>query len=306
MDIKLQNTPVDKVFFREHPFYIKRDDLLHEAFSGNKARKFYYFLENEFPTVNKLIAYGSAQANSLYSFSVLAKLKGWQLDYYVDHIAPWLQQHPAGNYKAALRNGANIIALKNQVPGGHVNEYLEQQVLPREEAALFVPEGGRCEYAEAGVKILANEIIDWVGQQALDDVKVVLPSGTGTTALFLQKNLPFEVLSCACVGGDQYLKKQFYQLSSEESHHPTILSTKRKYHFGKLYKEFYQTWSELKNETGIEFELLYDPLGWLTLMSYLDGLDKEQRKSLPAILYIHQGGLLGNETMLARYKRRKH
>lgn len=303
VDIKLQKTPVDKVLFRGRCFYIKRDDLLHEAFSGNKARKFYYFLKNDFPSVNKLIAHGSAQANSLYSLSALAKLKGWQFDYYVDHIAPWLKQNPAGNYRAALQNGANILSVQDMTSGLSVIDTIEQVVLPAESAALFVPEGGRCEHAELGVKELANEIIAWAEQQALSDLKVVLPSGTGTTALFLQKNLPFEVLSCACVGGDQYLKKQFYQLSSDVRHHPCILSTKRKYHFGKLYDEFYRVWCELKEATAIEFDLLYDPLGWLTLMAFLSDMDKLSADTFPAILYIHQGGLLGNETMLPRYQR---
>ena len=40
------NTPVDKITFRNQSFLLKRDDLLHEDFSGNKARKFYYFFKN--------------------------------------------------------------------------------------------------------------------------------------------------------------------------------------------------------------------------------------------------------------------
>ncbi len=95
----------------------------------------------------------------------------------------------------------------------------------------------------------------------------MLPSGTGTTALFLQKNLPFEVFTVACVGGSEYLKKQFFHLEKEEKYHPKIIQMPKKYHFGKLYKEFYEIWKELKAETKIEFDLLYDPLGFLALFS---------------------------------------
>ncbi len=132
----------------------------------------------------------------------------------------------------------------------------------------------------------------------------MLPSGTGTTALFLQSSfrdlqLPYEVLTCACVGDNEYLKEQFSELSSDTSHWPTILPTGKKYHFSKLYPEFYQLWQQLKLETQIEFDLLYDPLGWKSLMSYLNTIPTPE-----VVIYIHQGGLIGNESMLPRYIRK--
>ena len=83
--------------------------LLDHDFSGNKARKLYYFLQNDFPDITKLVSYGSAQSNAMYSLSVLAKMKGWDFEYFVDHIADYLKDHPQGNYKAAVDNGMKII-----------------------------------------------------------------------------------------------------------------------------------------------------------------------------------------------------
>jgi 1-aminocyclopropane-1-carboxylate deaminase len=48
---------------------------------------------------------------------------------------------------------------------------------------------------------------------------------------------------------------------------------------------------------GVEFDLLYDPHGWLTLLENPELFDNP-------LLYIHQGGLLGNESMLKRYERK--
>ena len=59
-------------------------------------------------------------------------------------------------------------------------------------------------------------------------------------------------------------------------------------------------WNELMTQGGVEFDLLYDPLGWLTLLDYLDQVCLKDWD----ILYIHQGGLLGNATMLPRYQRK--
>ena len=36
------NSPIEQIIFNEEKYFIKRDDLLHKDFSGNKARKFYY------------------------------------------------------------------------------------------------------------------------------------------------------------------------------------------------------------------------------------------------------------------------
>jgi 1-aminocyclopropane-1-carboxylate deaminase len=306
------NSRVDLVSFCQRDIYIKRDDLLPPEFNGNKARKFAFFLENDFPGIHKLVSYGSPQANSLYSLSALARRKGWQLDYYVDHIAAQVSTNPMGNYAAALDNGANIIDLSALLPANDLSchDYIERHILGtvggtdgrRDEGILFVPEGGRCQYARYGLTHLAEEIHSWAQSRNLIGLRVFLPSGTGTTALFLQQALielcsDIRVFTCAVVGGHDYLRAQFSELCLDRDVHPHILSLPKKYHFGKLYPEYFQMWQRL-NETGIDFELLYDPLGFLTLEAHLPLF------AAKPLMYLHQGGLLGNETMLPRYRRK--
>ncbi len=278
--MKFINSPIQEITFNSHKIYIKRDDLLHRDFSGNKARKFYYFLENDFPNIKKIVSHGSNQSNAMYSLSVLCKLKGWVFEYYVHHIPLYLKNNPIGNYQGALKNGMKIY--EKEVPSIF------------DEDTLFINEGGALREAQYGIKILAHEIKLWVDKNKIKDLKVFLPSGTGTTALYLQKYLPFDVLTCACVGDEEYLKKQF--LALEKNNHPKILSKQKKYYFGKIYKEFYIMYKELLKQTNIEFDLLYDCLGWLCLEKYLDNNPSEK------VLYIHQGGLLGNISMYERYR----
>jgi len=279
------NSPVQKTVFNNYEIYVKRDDLLSKEFSGNKARKFYYFLEQNFPNIKKVVSYGSAQSNAMYSLSALCKIRGWSFDYYVDHIASYLKDNPVGNYKEAINNGANII--ESEVP----------QKL--HETTMYIPEGGASKEAQYGLELLAKEIISWVEENSIKELEVFLPSGTGTTALYLQKYLPFKVLTCACVGDEEYLQKQFEEL--EKDKFPTILKRKKKYHFGKLYKEFYEMHKSLSSQMNIEFDLLYDPLGFIVLDDYLNSKDYDKNKKL---LYIHQGGLQGNISMLQRYSRK--
>ncbi len=278
-------SPIQSITFDEHHFYLKRDDLINSDFSGNKARKFYYFLQHDFPDVNKLVSYGSAQSNAMYSLSVLAKMKAWEFEYVVDHIADYLKEYPHGNYKAALDNGMKII-----------EEEIVSRTYPKN--VLFIEEGGRQKEAEFGLRALAEEIVSWQEENDLTELNIFLPSGTGTTALFLQKYLASNrVYTTACVGDENYLKKQFLELEKDENYHPKILSLEKKYHFAKLYKENYKIWLKLQQQTGVEFDLLYDPLGWRVLLAHPEVF------SIPT-LYIHQGGVLGNESMLPRYKRK--
>jgi 1-aminocyclopropane-1-carboxylate deaminase len=285
--MSLDNSPIQKITFENQSFLIKRDDLLHDDFSGNKARKFHYFLVNEFPNIDAVISYGSIQSNAMYSLSVLCKLKKWQFIYYVDHIPALLKDNPDGNYKHALENGMCVKLLQTHQTLDDI-EY---------DAAhcLFINEGGANQEAQYGLKILADEITQYKVENNIQKLKIFLPSGTGTTALFLQKYLNDEVLTTPCVGDASYLKKQFLALESDESIHPTIIPGDRKYHFGKLYKENYLLWKRLKEKLDIEFDLLYDPIG---MKVFLD-LKKEQSFNY---LYIHQGGIKGNETMIKRYK----
>jgi 1-aminocyclopropane-1-carboxylate deaminase len=287
-------SPIQSITFENHKFFLKRDDLIHPDFSGNKARKLYYFLENDFPHIKKIVSYGSAQSNAMYSLSVLAKMKGWEFEYHVDHIADYLKEHPHGNYKAALENGMKMIV------GRGVPTPTDR------DDVLFIEEGGRQKEAEYGIKLLAEEIFRWQKEQGIEKLNIFLPSGTGTTALYLQKNcsllsapcsLKTKVFTTPCVGDSEYLKKQFFELEADEACHPTILTLEKKHHFGKLYKDNYKIWLKLHQQTGVEFDLLYDPLGWRVLLAHPEVLKTP-------VLYIHQGGVLGNESMLPRYKRK--
>ena len=289
------HTPVTQHSFNGILFYLKRDDLLHPDFSGNKARKLMALMETPYPEISHLLAYGSAQANSLVSFAALAKLRGWQLEFYVDHIPSWLKANPVGNYARALQLGAKLIETRDS--GLHPRDYIAQIRVPSDNC-LFVPEGGRSPIAKQGVTALANEILDWQKQNNIENLVVALPSGTGTTAHYLHQTLKhtdIELLTCACVSDLDYLKLQMRELGA--TGYPTILGS-AKHHFGKLYRYEYLLWQSLCKQTGVEFELLYDPWMWTNLLKHQEMLQNR------TLLYIHQGGVLGNGSMQRRYMRK--
>ena len=294
MQIQL-NSKIDRVFFRDKEYFIKRDDLISKSFSGNKARKFFSLFKMDLKD-KILISRGSIQSNAMFSLSVLAKAKGVEFIYYAHHLLPHLLKNPQGNLKEALKNGMKL-RKKSFSSREEFFEFVKDEF---KERALVIDEGGRDEIAREGIWLLAREIEHWAKKEPKFNKRVFLPSGTGTTALFLQEyfvkeNIDIEVFTTPCVGSRDYLIEQFGYLIRDKKFYPKVLEPPKRYRFGKLYLEFYKVWLELQKQTQIEFDLLYDPLGWIIV-------DANQELFGNGSLYIHQGGVLGNETMVQRYQ----
>lgn len=79
--MKLSESPITQHNFNGHTFFLKRDDMLHSHFSGNKARKFMALMETQNSDIKTLISYGSAQSNAMYSLAALARLKVGHLSF---------------------------------------------------------------------------------------------------------------------------------------------------------------------------------------------------------------------------------
>ncbi|NLY03302.1 MAG: 1-aminocyclopropane-1-carboxylate deaminase [Campylobacter sp.] len=274
---------IDSFKFREIKFHLLRDDLLGE-FNGNKARKLEYFFDLDLSGITNVVSYGSSQSNAMYSLSVFAKLKGLKFKYVVNHLNSNLKANPVGNLKFALENGMELFESGKSVS----REEFALNLCDKN--SLFIKEGVAMKEAEQGFKTQARQIENLTNGQKFD---IFLPSGTGASAGYLAKHLKFKVFSCACVGDSSYLKKQLKELGLGQN--LTILNPPKKYHFGALKTELFEIYKELLDETGIEFDLIYDTVGFLTLFANL----KEFKND---ILYIHQGGILGNISQLKRYR----
>ena len=160
--------------------------------------------------------------------------------------------------------------------------------------SLFISEGVWQPQAEAGFISQARQIERWADAEG-KTVDIFLPSGTGTSAAFLAKHVKFDVYTCPCVGDASYLKSEIEALTPNSK--ARILQPPKKYHFGDLKPELYQIWREVCEQTEIEFELIYDPVGFLTMIANPGAFKNE-------ILYIHQGGALGNISQKLRYERK--
>lgn len=285
--INWQDSVTDTIRFSGQNYFLKRDDLL-SPISGNKARKLHGLLQQDLNPVQQIISHGGAQSNAMLALAQLSQLLGIPFHYYTRPVPKWLSKNPLGNLRNALDYGMHWHITRDGLP-------------PESEkihgGKLLIPQGISMPEAQAGFKLLADEIELFCQSHALDDIAVVTPSGTGATALYLQQYLKHVVYTVPCVGNQTLLQGMFQRAVPKAIRYPVILDTKKSYRFGELHPELLNTYHALLEETGVEFELMYDAKTWLAL--------QEHTFNKP-VLYLHNGGTSGNESMLARYHRLKN
>ena len=285
---------IDTVQFRERKFYIKRDDLIDTCLSGNKYRKLYTLIQTPSNTYTKIISYGGGQSNAMLSIACLCRSKGWEFHYYTKHLPQILKDKVKGNLELAIKEGMIVHEVSHELFKDKIKELQEI----KEEQTLVISQGGADEIAKEGVFELAKEINDWKRENSIDRLCVVLPSGTGTTALYLQASLDdnIAVYTSVLVGDEAYQQQQWERLSNGP--YPHMFSSDKKRKFAKPYDEYLNIHEELQVSTGIVFDLIYAPLTWMQM--YENFKDNETE-----VLYIHTGGVSGNKTMLERYRHKK-
>lgn len=283
----LNNSPVSQFKYRNHTFFVKRDDLLDKNFNGNKARKLAFYLDNDFPVINTIISYGGNQSNLMYSLSCLAKLKNWQFIYYTRPLSKTVKDSKHNNLELSLKNGMQLIELDKEY-----NQFTSSLCTTSNQ--LLICQGALQIEAEYGIKQLAKEINKWAVLNHLESINIFLPSGTGTTAFFLQKYLDkHQVITTNCVGSRDYLIEQMSSINYDNSKLPVVIDNKQ-YRFATPYEELLTTIREINKVSQIEFDLIYDPVGWKILLENLETIKG-------SILYLHCGGLTGNYSMQQRY-----
>jgi len=278
-------SPISKISLDGRDFLVKRDDLIDPYLAGNKYRKLYTLLQTPSKNLLTIISYGGTQSNAMLAIAAMCRQKGWEFLYYTKPLSKKQKEQNIGNFTIALSLGMKHIEIENEL----YRDYIASLNLTIDKNTFIIDQGGAVKEAKIGLEVLAKEI-----REQNPNVKAVAtPSGTGTTALFLALALPeYKVYTTPSVGDVVYLKEQMSALANIPSN-LCILEPQKKYHFAKPYRDFIDIYKKLLDE-GIEFDLLYAPSLWKCLL--------EQTKE--EILYIHSGGVSGNESMLKRYEQK--
>ncbi len=280
------HSPISKIDLDMRIFYIKRDDLIDSFLSGNKYRKLYTLLQTSANKYSKIISYGGTQSNAMLAIASICHKKKWEFIYYSKPINKKIKEQTFGNFYLSKKLGMKHV----EIESSYYKDYVSSLRLDLDKNTFLLDQGGANKLAKFGIDILAKEI----RESNLDIKSLATPSGTGTTALYLALALPeYKIYTTPCVGDEKYLRQQMSALS-DIPENLIILQAKKKYHFAKLYPEFYEIYKKLLT-TKIEFDLLYAPLMFKVLLE----------KTEENILYIHSGGIFGNKSMINRYKNKE-
>lgn len=281
----MKYSPISSIVVRGREFLVKRDELIDPYLAGNKYRKLYTLLQTPRQNYHTIISYGGTQSNAMLAIAALCKAKGWRFVYYTKELSKTQKQEQGGNFEKSLELGM----LHQELQGEHYRDFIASVRLNFDPHVCFIDQGGADKNAKAGVQMLAKEI----QESTLAFEAIATPSGTGTTALYLAHALPeYTVYTTPCIGDAHYLQEQMVRLEDIPKN-LLILENEKKYHFAKPYKEFLELYAELL-EAGVEFDLLYAPGMWKSLLEQTD----------QKILYIHSGGISGNKSMLKRYSKK--
>ncbi|MEA3330656.1 MAG: 1-aminocyclopropane-1-carboxylate deaminase [Campylobacterota bacterium] len=297
----MNDSPISKITLDGRDFLVKRDDLIDPYLAGNKYRKLYPLLQTPSNKLNRIISYGGTQSNAMLAIAAMCKNKGWEFIYYTKTLSKIQREQNCANYFHAKRLGMCHMEVER-------DRYKQQITTLRpnlDEKTFIIDQGGAIVEAKEGLEVLAKEIREVnltskslardfsTGGTYLNIKSLATPSGTGTTALYLALALPeYRVYTTPAIGNVEYLKEQMEALHKIPDN-LVILKPKRKYHFAKLYPEFLEIYKKTL-ASGIEFDLLYAPGMWKAILEQTD----------EDILYIHSGGVSGNESMLQRYRQK--
>lgn len=274
-------TPIINRKFFSTEVYIKRDDLLHPLFSGNKARKFASLLKQDLKS-KILISYGGNQSNALQSLASLCLLKNARLIYFTTPFSKALLENTEGNFAYALNSGV-VEFVQTSYPQEEALEYA--YINPQ---ALFIPQGGSVELAMEGMEELANELK--IQTKHLKNPVFFYSSGIGTASIALAQ-YDLDVYTALGAGSMQDLLERVGGYEKA----PKILQSEFHIPFGKPHIRVWQMY-EYWREQGVEFDLLYDCVLWVKIEENI------QRFADRDIVFIHSGGLMGNITQEKRYR----
>ena len=234
-------TPIfQTVTFQNKSFIVKRDDLTHPIISGNKAYKFYWLVQRlpNASDIKTIISYGGSQSNAMLALAQIAAAFNCRFEYWSRPLPKHVRGNLQGNLKQALSLGMHLIESQN-ITQAHLLAYYQlsnENKLNNNKKLCLITQGGANHLASIGFEVCASHIKHYLQQAKLKSASVIVPSGTGVSAFYLQQYLKHcNIVATACVGGQNYLTAQMRKLTTEVSPIlPTVLAAKK--YFGHCHQ----------------------------------------------------------------------
>lgn len=280
--------------------FVRRDDLIDPAQSGNKFYKLFYNLQSaRVSGASRVLSFGGAWSNHLHALAAAAKAVG------LDSVGIVRGERPAvlsQTLQDAERWGMRLVFINRQEYRELSQQHLlteqsmaqKSQLLTEFSDSFWIPEGGANLLGAQGAKILG-----WALDQQLQGeiAAVCMACGTGTSLAGVAAGTCRTVMGFSVLKGEGNLggniQQLFLQLAHKSlgPHNWRLISGFHAGGYAKPHPEcLYRFWQDFEQET----ELLLDPVYTLKLFWGISRLAQQgywPRGS--RLVAIHTGGMQG-------------
>ena len=297
-NIPLQKIDLQKFNLSGTNLFVKREDLLHPAVSGNKWYKLKYNLleakKNKFDT---LLTFGGAYSNHIYALASAGREMGFKTIGVIRGEEHFPLNHTLSFAKAC---GMKIYYVnRKEYRAKEIPDFLNS--LKNKFGNFYlIPEGGTNQLAVKGCK----EIIENIN---VEFDSVVVPVGTGGTLAGIIKGIKNQhnkkAIGIAVLKNAGFLKHKVLELinSSSENQKSSNWEIILDYHFGG-YAKFNKVLIEFINEFKEKTEIQLDPVYTGKMMyGIFDLINKEYFRPGSTIIAVHTGGLQGIQGFKERF-----
>ena len=279
--------------------FVKRDDLIHPEFGGNKWRKLKYNLihasEQHHDT---LLTFGGAWSNHIYATAAAGKYFGFK----TIGIIRGEEHNPLNHTLAFARDcGMQLHYIdRTQYRKKHDDDFL-QEIRQRFGKVYILPEGGSNTLALKGCK----ETVDEINAEISPSFDVICcASGTGATLAGLIRGLSpgQQAIGFSALKGGEFLNEEVKKFLLQSDIDPATQNNRAasdwevqcEFHFGgyaKVNDDLIKFMNAFRAEHGFELDAVYTGK---MLYGIFKLIESGYFKTGSRIVAIHSGGLQGN------------
>ena len=274
--------------------YVKRDDLIHPQFGGNKWRKLKYNLEyareKQFDT---LLTFGGAWSNHIYATAAAGKYFGFS----TIGLIRGEEHRPLNATLSFAKDCGMQLHYINRAEYRHKAETAYQNKIKQQFGDVYIlPEGGSNSLALRGCAETVREISDEI-EKPFDII--CCASGTGATlaGLISAINPGQTAIGFSALKGGEFLNREVETFLQREKINSSTKNwhIETGFHFGgyaKINDALIQFMSEFQLQYGFALDAVYTGKMFYGLFELIKA---KRFKPGTSIIAIHSGGLQGNK-----------
>jgi len=295
----LQRLRSDFLDHAEVQLYIKRDDLIHPLFGGNKWRKLKYnLIRAREQNIDTLLTFGGAWSNHIHATAAAGKHFGFQ----TIGIIRGEEQEPLNATLAFARSQGMQLRyiVRQQYRRKNEPRFIEE--LRRRFGNIYIlPEGGSNQLAIRGCKEIVPEVNEELSRQGETGFDYICcASGTGATLAGLASTISRnqQAIGFSALKGDFLQDEVGRFLEGDEAHDLSTTPNWRvenRYHFGgyaKASDELINFIRTFKERYAVELDVVYTGKMFYGLF---DMIASAEFPAGSVIVAVHSGGLQGNK-----------